>query len=147
MVYGNNPFIFSVGFCGSGAEEGLGWVVLALVLSDRWLEVQGAGVARGWLDNSVFLSLHLISGSLCVVSSHGEFGFQASQTSHRGFKTARARILTNKLGAAWPSTIQPQKLCGCVSCSVVSDSATPWTVALQILQARILEWATISFSR
>ena len=69
-----------------------------------------------------------------MVSSHGEFGFQASQTSHRGFKTARARILTNKLGAAWPSTIQPQKLCVCVSCSVVSDSATPWTVALRILQ-------------
>ena len=39
---------------------------------------------------------------------------QASQTSHRGLKTARARILTNKLGAAWPSMIQPQKLCVCV---------------------------------
>ena len=37
--------------------------------------------------------------------------------------------------------------------SVVSDSATPWTVALQdslsmgILQARILEWVGISFFR
>ena len=37
--------------------------------------------------------------------------------------------------------------------SVVSDSATPWTVARQaplsmgILQARILEWGATSFSR
>ena len=66
---------------------------------------------------------------------------QASQTSHRGLKTARARILTNKLGAAWPSMIQPQKLCVCVCvcvyvCSVVSDSATSWTVALRILRRR-----------
>lgn len=68
MVYGNNPFIFSVGFCGSGAEEGLGWVVLALVLSDRWLEVQGAGVARGWLDNSFSFSPFSLRVSLC-----GEF--------------------------------------------------------------------------
>ena len=65
---------------------------------------------------------------------------QASQTSHRGLKTERAHILTDKLGAAWPSTIQPQKLCVrvcvCVSCSVVSGSATPWTVALRILRRR-----------
>ena len=41
----------------------------------------------------------------------------------------------------------------CVSLSVVSDSATPWTVAHQapvsmwILQARMLEWVAIPFSR
>ena len=41
----------------------------------------------------------------------------------------------------------------CVSCSVVSDSVTLWTVAHQaplsmgILQARILEWVAIPFSR
>ena len=39
----------------------------------------------------------------------------------------------------------------CVSCSVVSDSATPWAVARQasvhgILQARILEWMCVSHS-
>ena len=41
-----------------------------------------------------------------------------------------------------------------VSCSVVSNSATPWTVARPpgfsvhgILQARILEWVAIPFSR
>ena len=40
-----------------------------------------------------------------------------------------------------------------VSCSVTSDSPTPWTVAYQaplsmgILQARILEWVAISSSR
>ena len=40
----------------------------------------------------------------------------------------------------------------CVSCSVVSDSATPWTVihqdplSLAILQATILEWVAITFS-
>ena len=38
-------------------------------------------------------------------------------------------------------------------CSVVSNSATPWTAALQAplsmeyFQARILEWVAISFSR
>ena len=41
----------------------------------------------------------------------------------------------------------------CVSCSVGSNSVTPWTVACQaplsmgILQARILEWVAVSFSR
>lgn len=65
MVYGNNPVIFSVGFCGSGAEEGLGWVVLALGLSDRWLEVQGAGVARQFCFSFSPFSLRV---SLC-----GEF--------------------------------------------------------------------------
>ena len=38
----------------------------------------------------------------------------------------------------------------CVSCSVVSDSVTPWTVGSSvhgILQARILEWVAIPFSR
>ena len=39
----------------------------------------------------------------------------------------------------------------CVSCSVMSNSVTPWTVArqapLSILQARILEWAADPFSR
>ena len=40
-----------------------------------------------------------------------------------------------------------------LSCSVVSDSVTPWTVALQaplsvgILQARILEWVAMPSSR
>ena len=40
-----------------------------------------------------------------------------------------------------------------ISHSVMSDSATPWTIAHQallvhgILQARILEWVAISFSR
>ena len=40
-----------------------------------------------------------------------------------------------------------------VSCSVVSNSPTPWTVAYQaplsvgILQARILEWVATSSSR
>ena len=40
-----------------------------------------------------------------------------------------------------------------LSCSVVSDSVTPWTVARQaplsmrILQARILEWVAMSSSR
>ena len=44
-------------------------------------------------------------------------------------------------------------VCVCVSRSVVSNSAIPWTVARQaplsmgILQARILEWVAISFSR
>ena len=39
--------------------------------------------------------------------------------------------------------------CECALCSVVSDSATPWTVAHQaplsmgILQARILEWVAV----
>ena len=39
------------------------------------------------------------------------------------------------------------------NCSVISDSATPWTIAYQsgnphgILQAKILEWVVISFSR
>ena len=72
-------------FCGSGTEEGLGWVVLALGLSDRWLEVQGAGVAGAWLDNSLFLSLHLVSGSLC-----GEFtwGVWAS-SEHGGLRPVR----------------------------------------------------------
>ena len=36
----------------------------------------------------------------------------------------------------------------CVSRSVVFDSfATPWIVDHQALQARILEWVAISFSR
>ena len=46
-------------------------------------------------------------------------------------------------------------VCVCVSRLVVSDSATPWTVVHQatvdsvhgILQARIVEWVAISFSR
>ena len=43
--------------------------------------------------------------------------------------------------------------CAVLSCSVVSDSATPWTVARQdplsvgILLARIPEWVAISYSR
>ena len=42
---------------------------------------------------------------------------------------------------------------GILSCSVVSDSKTPWTVSLQaplsmgILQARILEWVAMPSSR
>ena len=82
------------------------------------------------------------------------WGPQASQTSHRGLKTARACILTNKLGATWPSMIQPQKGCVCVlvtqlcptlrnpmDCSPLGSSGGG------ILQARILEWVAISFSR
>ena len=44
-------------------------------------------------------------------------------------------------------------MCAVLSDSVVSDSATPWTVARQaplslgILQARILEWVAILSSR
>ena len=44
-------------------------------------------------------------------------------------------------------------VCVCVSCSVVSDFVTPWTVAhqvplsIRILQAGILEWGTNPFSR
>ena len=43
--------------------------------------------------------------------------------------------------------------CAVLSCSVMSDSAIPWTTARQvslsmgILQARMLEWVAISFSR
>ena len=43
--------------------------------------------------------------------------------------------------------------CVALSCSVMSDSATPWTVAHQaplsmgILQAKILEWVAMPFSR
>ena len=43
--------------------------------------------------------------------------------------------------------------CVVLSCSVASDSATPWVVAhqvplsMEILQARILEWVAILFSR
>ena len=45
------------------------------------------------------------------------------------------------------------RVCAVLSCSVVSNSATPWTVAHQaplltrILQARILQWAAISSIR
>ena len=45
------------------------------------------------------------------------------------------------------------KLCALLSSSVMSDSVSPWTVAHQaplsmgILQAGILEWVAISFSR
>ena len=40
-------------------------------------------------------------------------------------------------------------VCVCVGCSVVSNSATPWTVACQapLDWARILEWVVISYSR
>ena len=38
-------------------------------------------------------------------------------------------------------------VCVCESCSVVSNSATPWTVVHGILQARILEWIDFPFSR
>ena len=46
----------------------------------------------------------------------------------------------------------PKKKSESVSCSAVSDFATPWTVAHQatvhgILQTSILEWVAISFSR
>ena len=46
-----------------------------------------------------------------------------------------------------------KRLCAVLSHSVMSDSATPWNVALQaslsmgILQARILEWVAMSSSR
>ena len=33
------------------------------------------------------------------------------------------------------------------SCSVMSDSVTPQTTVLGILQARILEWVAVPFSR
>ena len=38
-------------------------------------------------------------------------------------------------------------VCVCESGSVVSNSATPWTVVHGILQARILEWVAFPFSR
>ena len=44
-------------------------------------------------------------------------------------------------------------MCVYVSHSIMSDSATPWTAApqaplsMQILQARILVWVAIPFSR
>ena len=49
-------------------------------------------------------------------------------------------------------TVVPECVCVCVSCTVVSDSETPWTVACQIpvhgvFLARILEWVAISFFR
>ena len=51
---------------------------------------------------------------------------------------------------AYPLTSLTLCVCVCVSRSVVSDSATPWTIArlsVGILQARMLEWVAISFSR
>ena len=51
----------------------------------------------------------------------------------------------------FPGNIQIRKKCVSVSCLVVSDSATPRSLlgspAHGILQARILEWVAISFSR
>ena len=46
----------------------------------------------------------------------------------------------------WLNLVIP--MCVCVSRSVVSDSATPWTVASQallhgILEARMLEWVAL----
>ena len=43
-------------------------------------------------------------------------------------------------------------VCVCVSCSVVSESLDPWTVACMLLvhgflKARILQWVAIPFSR
>ena len=38
-------------------------------------------------------------------------------------------------------------VCVCESGSVMSNSATPWTVVHGILQARILEWVAFPFSR
>ena len=40
-------------------------------------------------------------------------------------------------------------VCVCIGCSIVSNSATPWTVACQapLEWARILEWVVISYSR
>ena len=45
------------------------------------------------------------------------------------------------------SCLEMQDLSFLRVCSVVSDSATPWTVAHRASQARILEWVAISFSR
>ena len=53
----------------------------------------------------------------------------------------------------WASFYSEEKECAVLSCSVMSDFATPWTVAHQaplsmgILQARTLEWVAISYSK
>ena len=61
-------------------------------------------------------------------------------------------IYLMKLDFRITTKISPVR-CAVFTCSVMSDSATLWTVARQaplfmgILQARILEWVAISFSR
>ena len=59
-----------------------------------------------------------------------------------------SRVQNFKKGTAW------NRLCAVLSCLVMSDSfVTPWTVAYQaplsvgILQARILQWVAMPFSR
>ena len=61
-------------------------------------------------------------------------------------------FLVSAIPSSMPSPYKSEKWN--VSCSVVSDSATPWTLCSPpgssvhgILQARILEWVTIPFSR
>ena len=60
-------------------------------------------------------------------------------------------IYLMKLDFRITTKISPVR-CAVFTCSVMSDSATLWTVARQaplfmgILQARILEWVAISFS-
>ena len=65
------------------------------------------------------------------------------------FFTIRYLILKLLLYAIKPNIYVRVCVCVCVGCSVVSNSATPWTVACQapLDWARILEWVVISYSR
>ena len=62
-------------------------------------------------------------------------------------------MLTPAAGVRHSDSVCVHACAHVLSCSVVSDSVTPWTVALPgsfvhgISQARILEWVAISFSR
>ena len=88
-----------------------------------------------------------------------------SSTPSHPWPEPRGATLENKNANSFAchvtcSNICPQSLfyhttlhCAVLRYSVISDSVTPWTVAHQaplsmgILQARLLEWVTISFSR
>ena len=81
--------------------------------------------------------------------------------SSRGSSWPRDRThvscIAGRFFTVWPTRevlgVSNVCVCVCVSRSVVSNSGIPWTVARQaplsmgILQARILEWVAISFSR
>ena len=102
-------------------------------------QVRKAQRLSQWQSQTVYPLAHMLAGELARlhVSTHGpQVG--SSRTSFTGLQT--------RLSAQyeWVS----------VSCSVVSDSfATPWAAACQgssvhgILQAIILEWIAIPFSR
>ena len=72
---------------------------------------------------------------------------------HPGLEQGAAGVAVGSGGKPRMLLLRPWCHPLCVSCSVMSDSATLWTVAHQaplstgILQARILEWVAISFSR